>query len=168
MFIRVGKTGQLGPWSRVIVYCSKLSFFQNDSPIACFIDIASNIFMSIHRFLDKGTPGYLESFQNKCRLSPLQIAVDKSDTNSNVLLHTNQNSFYKWTKISSLEINIFHLKMMVKSGLEFFTLKFTKPLWPSELLLPSANKSAQKGLIGLAGQQVSLKGLGEFQNKKIF
>ena len=34
MFIRVGKTGSLGPWSRVIVYCSKLSFCQNDSPIA--------------------------------------------------------------------------------------------------------------------------------------
>jgi hypothetical protein len=34
MFIRVGKTGSLGPWSGVIVYCSKLSFCQNDSPIA--------------------------------------------------------------------------------------------------------------------------------------
>ena len=32
-YIRVGKTGSLGPWSRVIVYCSKLSFCQNDSPI---------------------------------------------------------------------------------------------------------------------------------------
>ena len=29
----MGKTGTLGPWSRVIVYCSKLSFCQNDSPI---------------------------------------------------------------------------------------------------------------------------------------
>ena len=28
MYIRVGKTGSLGPWSRVIVYCSKLSFCQ--------------------------------------------------------------------------------------------------------------------------------------------
>ena len=100
------------------VLCSKLSFCQNDSPIACFIDIASSIFMSIHRFLDKGTPGYLESFQNKCRLSPLQIAVDKCDTNSTVV-HTNQNSFYKWTKISSLEINIFDLNIMVKSVLDF-------------------------------------------------
>ena len=42
--------------------------------------------------------------------------------------HTSQNSFNKWTKISSLEIDIFDLKMMVKSGLEFFILKFTKPL----------------------------------------
>ena len=33
--------------------------------------------------------------------------------------HTSQNSFYKWTKISSLKITIFYLKMMVKSGLDF-------------------------------------------------
>ena len=33
IYIRVGKRGSLGPWSRVIVYCSKLSFCQNDSPI---------------------------------------------------------------------------------------------------------------------------------------
>ena len=33
MFIRLGKTGSLGPWSRVIVYCSKLSFCKNDPPI---------------------------------------------------------------------------------------------------------------------------------------
>ena len=30
VYVRVGKTVSLGPWSRVIVYCSKLSFFQND------------------------------------------------------------------------------------------------------------------------------------------
>ena len=34
MYIRVGKKGSLGPWSRVIEYGSKLSFCQNDSPIA--------------------------------------------------------------------------------------------------------------------------------------
>ena len=33
MFIRLGKTGSLGPWSRVIVYCSKLSFCPNDPPM---------------------------------------------------------------------------------------------------------------------------------------
>ena len=33
MYIKVGKKGSLGPWSRVIVYGSKLSFCQNDSPI---------------------------------------------------------------------------------------------------------------------------------------
>ena len=34
-------------------------------------------------------------------------------------LHTSQSSFYKWTKISSLESTIFYSKMMVKSGLDF-------------------------------------------------
>ena len=42
--------------------------------------------------------------------------------------HTTQNSQNKWTKISSLETNIFELKMMVKSGLDFFILKFYQPL----------------------------------------
>ena len=42
--------------------------------------------------------------------------------------HTSYNSFNKWTKISSLEITIFDWKMMVKSGLDIFILKFTKPL----------------------------------------
>ena len=79
------------------------------------------------------------------------------------IIHTSQNSFYKWTKILSLEITIFYLKMMVKSGLDFF---FEMPPAPSELLLPSAKISAQNGRIGLAAQQVSLKGLGEFQNKE--
>ena len=37
-------------------------------------------------------------------------------------------SMYKWTKISSLEIDIFDLKMMVKCGLEFFLKKFSAPL----------------------------------------
>jgi hypothetical protein len=35
-------------------------------------------------------------------------------------------SFNKWIKISSLEITIFDLR--IKSGLEFFVLKFTEPL----------------------------------------
>ena len=37
-------------------------------------------------------------------------------------------SFYKWTKVSSPEIDIFDLKIMVKSGLKYFTFKFHKPL----------------------------------------
>ena len=41
----------------------------------------------------------------------------------NNLKHTSYDSFYKWTKIPSLEIDIFVLKMMVKSGLELFNLK---------------------------------------------
>ena len=42
--------------------------------------------------------------------------------------HTSQNSFYKQTKISALEITIFGLKMKVKSGIDFFILKSNKPL----------------------------------------
>ena len=52
--------------------------------------------------------------------------------------------------------------MMVKSGLDFF---FEIHRAPSELLLPSEKISAQNGRIGLAAKQVSLKGLGEFQNE---
>jgi hypothetical protein len=43
----------------------------------------------------------------------------------------------------SLEVTIFGLKMMVKSGLE--KIYFVILCLPSELLLPSAKKSAQKG-----------------------
>ena len=42
----------------------------------------------------------------------------------------------KWAKILTLETTIFGLKMMVKSGLDFFY--FESLLAPSELLLPSA------------------------------
>ena len=48
----------------------------------------------------------------------------------------------KWNKISGLETNIFGLKIMLKSGLDFFY--FEIPPAPSQLLLPSAKKSAQK------------------------
>ena len=46
------------------------------------------------------------------------------------------------------EMDIFELKMMVKSGLEFFYFEIHQA--PSELLLPSAKISAQNGRIGLA------------------
>ena len=49
------------------------------------------------------------------------------------------NSISKWTKILSLDIDIFGLKMMVKSGLEFFILKFSKPLTPWDLLKKDLN-----------------------------
>ena len=45
-------------------------------------------------------------------------------------------------------MTIFGLRIMVKSGREKL---FQIPRDPSELLLPSAEKSAQKGWIGLAG-----------------
>ena len=45
------------------------------------------------------------------------------------VVHTNYNSFYKWTKISALETTIFGSEMMVKSGLDFFfILKLNEPL----------------------------------------
>ena len=43
-------------------------------------------------------------------------------------LHTTQNSFYKRTKLLTLEMTIFGLKVMVKSHLEFFILKLNEPL----------------------------------------
>ena len=39
------------------------------------------------------------------------------------LEHTNYHSFYKWTKILTLETTLFALKMMVKSGLDFEILR---------------------------------------------
>ena len=44
------------------------------------------------------------------------------------LLHTTYNSQNKWTKILGLEMTIFGLKVMVKSGLEENILKFNVPL----------------------------------------
>ena len=60
--------------------------------------------------------------------------------------HTSYNSFNKWTKISSFEIDIFDFKMMVESGLEFFILKFTQPF--QSCCCPVQKKSAKKGWIG--------------------
>ena len=61
--------------------------------------------------------------------------------------HTSYNSFYKWTKISSLEIIIFELK---NDGKKWSRIHFEIDRAPSELLLPSAKISAQNGRIGLA------------------
>ena len=61
--------------------------------------------------------------------------------------HTSCNSFYKRTKISSLEIIIFELK---NDGIKWSRIYFEIDRAPSELLLPSAKISAQNGRIGLA------------------
>ena len=37
-----------------------------------------------------------------------------------IAVHTAQNGQNKWTKILTLEITIFGLKMMVKSGIEYY------------------------------------------------
>ena len=59
--------------------------------------------------------------------------------------HTTYNSQNKQTKISDLETNVFELNIIVKSGLVFFCMYFIILLAPSELLLPSVERSAQKG-----------------------
>ena len=64
-----------------------------------------------------------------------------------VTIHTSYNYFYKWTKISSLEIIIFELKNDGKKRSRIF---FEIDRAPSELLLPSAKISTQNGQIGLA------------------
>ena len=62
-------------------------------------------------------------------------------------IHTSYNSFYKWTKILSLEIIIFELK---NDGKKWSRIYFEIDRAPSELLLPSAKMSAQIGRIGQA------------------
>ena len=52
--------------------------------------------------------------------------------------HTSYNSFYKWTKISSLEIIIFDLK---NDGKKWSRIYFEIQQAPSELLLPNAKKN---------------------------
>ena len=65
--------------------------------------------------------------------------------------HTTQNSQNKWTKISGLETNIFGLKIMVKSGVEFLILKFYQPL--QRYLLTCQANSAFLGRFFCTGQQ---------------
>ena len=64
-------------------------------------------------------------------------------------LHTNQNSFNKWTKISSLEIIFFDL---TNDGKKWSRIYFEIDRAPLQLLLPSAKISAQNGRIGLAAR----------------
>ena len=58
------------------------------------------------------------------------------------ILHTSYNSFYKWTKISNLEIIICELK---NDGKKWCRIYFEMYRAPSDLLLPSAKISAQNG-----------------------
>ena len=62
-------------------------------------------------------------------------------------------------------MTIFGLKMMVKSGLEKIILKFHMPL--QRYLLTCQANSAFLGRFVLHWAAATLKGLGEFQNKKI-
>ena len=65
------------------------------------------------------------------------------DNYGHLLTHTTYKGKNKWTKILSHETSLFGLKMMVKSGLEFFYFEILRA--PSELLLPSAKKNAHIG-----------------------
>ena len=59
------------------------------------------------------------------------LRILRIDFRSILLSDLGLNSFescYKWTKISSLEINIFEINHISLICLEFFILKFTKPL----------------------------------------
>ena len=58
---------------------------------------------------------------------------------------------YNWTKISSLEVAIFELKMMVKSGLEFFNFEIL--LAPSEIPATLPSQFSRSGQIFCTGQQ---------------
>ena len=66
------------------------------------------------------------------------------------ILHTTQNSQNNQTKIPGLETNIFQLKMMVKSGLDFF---FEILLAPSELSANLPGQFSLSGHIFCTGQQ---------------
>ena len=57
------------------------------------------------------------------------------------VVHTSQNSFYKWTKISSHDIDIFDFDGEKWSRTFYFKIHRA----PSELLLPNAKISAQNG-----------------------
>ena len=69
------------------------------------------------------------------------------------------NSIYYWTKISSLEIKIFDLNLMVKSGSEFFILKRNEPLQRY------IHTTGQFSTL-LHWEAATLKGQSEFQNNK--
>ena len=85
------------------------------------------------------------SFKNQCIC--LFGHIRDGPTKAVLSVHTSYNSFYKWTKISSLEIIIFELTNDVKKWSRIY---FEIDRAPSELLLPSAKISAQNGRIGLA------------------
>ncbi len=57
--------------------------------------------------------------------------------------------------------------MMVKSGLEFFILKFYDPLQRSEIAAKLPGQFSHPGQIFLNWKAATLKGRGEFENKKI-
>ena len=85
------------------------------------------VFVNIHPFLyinDQFALFNICTFFDLLKYPLLTIDHTKNEMNTITPARTH----YKWTKISSLEIDIFGFKMMMKRGLEIFILKFTKPL----------------------------------------
>ena len=79
------------------------------------------------------------------------------------LTHTSYNSFYKWTKISSLEIIIFELK---NDGKKWSRIYFEIDRAPSEIPANLSGQFSPSGQIFLHWAAATLKGLVGFQNKK--
>ena len=73
--------------------------------------------------------------------------------------HTSQNSFNKWTKIASVEIIIFDRKKWSRIYFEIHQA-------PSEIPANLPGKFSHSGQKFLHWAAATLKGLGEFQNKK--
>ena len=78
-------------------------------------------------------------FSNFMKNQPSKILYNKSQLKAQKP-HQLEHIQYQWTRISSIKITIFDLKMMVKSGLEFFISKFTEPL-QRQLLSCQANST---------------------------
>ena len=76
--------------------------------------------------------------------------------------HTSCNSFYKWIKISSLEIIIFELK---NYGKKWSRIYFEIDRAPSEIPAKLPVQLGHSGQIFLLWAAATLKGLGQFQNK---
>ena len=98
------------------------------------------------------------NFTNKFFFPNFQICVSNA-------AHTTYNSIYKWTKLLTLEMTIFGLKMMVRSGLEFFILKLNEPL--QSCCCPVQKNRPRKAELAWQVSKYSLKGLIQFQNKKL-
>ena len=78
-------------------------------------------------------------------------------------MHTCYNSFYKWTKISSLKINIFGFK---HAGEKWSEIYFEIHRAPSEIPAKLPGQFGHSGQIFLHWVAATLKELSEFQNKK--
>ena len=78
------------------------------------------------------------------------------------LIHTSQESFYKWTKISSLEINILGF---VNNAEKWSIICFEIHRAPSEIPANLTGQFSPTGQIFLHWAAANLKWLGQFQNK---